>query len=64
LFRIYWGLIVETTSEVWIPAFAGMTVKESLLKVVTPANAGVQTLIRDEVKCCSNFETVKYVSSE
>ena len=37
---------------------AGMTVKESLLKVVTPANAGVQTLIRDKVKCCSNFETV------
>jgi hypothetical protein len=34
-----------------------MTVKESLLKVVTPAKAGVQTLIRDEVKCCSNFET-------
>jgi hypothetical protein len=35
-----------------------MTVKESLPKVVTPANAGVQTLIWDEVRCCSNYDTV------
>jgi hypothetical protein len=47
--------MVETTQEFWIPAFAGMTVKESLLKVVTPANAGVQRLIWDEAKSCSNY---------
>jgi len=35
-----------------------MTVKKSLLKVVTPAKAGVQALIWAEVKCCSNYETV------
>jgi hypothetical protein len=35
-----------------------MTAKGSLLKVVTPAKAGVQALIRNEVKCCSNHETV------
>jgi hypothetical protein len=49
---------MKTIQEVWIPAFAGMTVKGSLLKVVTPEKAGVQSLIRDEVKCCSNHETV------
>jgi hypothetical protein len=38
-----------------------MTVKESLLKVVTPANAGVQILIRDELKCYSNKEMSEFL---
>jgi hypothetical protein len=35
-----------------------MTVKEILSKVVTPAKAGVQTLIWNEERCRSNYETV------
>ena len=40
-----------------------MTVKEKLRRVVTPANAGVQTLIWDELICCSNYETLNKVET-
>jgi len=35
-----------------------MTAKGSPLKVVIPAKAGVQALIRNEEKFCFNYETV------
>jgi hypothetical protein len=41
-----------------------MTAKGSQLKVVTPAKAGVQALIRNEVKCCSNYDTVNKSNRE
>jgi hypothetical protein len=50
--------MVETTSEVWIPAFAGMTVNKNLLRVVTPGKPGVQKLNWNEKNCRSNYETV------